>query len=59
MKINWQDKQEVIEVAEVYGAGMVVIKVKGRENYNIVHSSRKDLYMKAGVQVIHRTAEAK
>ncbi|CRY10863.1 hypothetical protein [Yersinia enterocolitica] len=59
MKINWKDKNEVIAVAGVYGAGMVVIKIKGRDNYNIVHASRKDLYMKSGVQIIHRTDETK
>ena len=53
--IDWTDINAVIAVAKQLGPGMIVVKHDTRENYNITHTSRDDLWNKRGVTVIHTT----
>jgi len=48
-KINWQDLDEVKGYALKLGPGQTVYKRPDRPNYNITHTSRKDLYRKEWV----------
>lgn len=45
-KVNWTDKDQVINYARNLGSGMTVYKHPSRKNYNITHTSRTDLYHK-------------
>lgn len=49
LKVNWTDKQSVIAYAKRLGKGMIVIKRPDRDNYNITHAERADLYQKEWV----------
>lgn len=55
MKIDWNNKEQVITYAKRLGSGMTVIRVAGRNNYNITHTSRKDLWDKPDVTVVYQT----
>lgn len=51
--LNWADKDAVIAYARKLGPGVVVIQRPGRDNFNIVHASRPDLYTLS--MVVYRT----
>lgn len=53
--VDWKDLKSVIAAAERLGPGMLVVKHPGRDNYNITHAERRDLWFKPGVQVLHST----
>lgn len=55
MKIDWTNKEQVIAYAKRLGSGMTVKLVMGRTNYNITHTSRKDLWDLPNVIVVHQT----
>lgn len=57
-KINWCDLDAVIALAESFGPGHLVVKHADRDNYNITHEERTDLWFKPGVQVLHSTTES-
>jgi hypothetical protein len=42
--IDWCDEQEVVRYARTFKSRMAVYKHPDRENYNIAHASRIDLF---------------
>lgn len=52
-KLDWNNKEVVINFAKSMGKGMTVFKREGRDNYNITHTERTDLYSED--EVIFRT----
>lgn len=56
-KVDWNDLDSVKDYAEKLGPGMVVIKHPDRNNYNITHASRTDLYDPSWV--VHETGGQK
>lgn len=42
--IDWHNKEAVIAYAMKFGIGMTVYKRPDRNNYNITHTARTDLY---------------
>lgn len=42
--VNWHDLAAVKSYAQKLGKGMTVYKKSSRNNYNITHTSRTDLY---------------
>ena len=54
-RIDWNSPSSVIAMAKQLGPGMVVVKHDTRSNYNITHRSRRDLWDKPGVTLIHQT----
>ena len=51
--VNWRRKASVIAYAKRLGAGNIVVKHKGRDNYNIARQSRRDLWCVPGCTVIY------
>jgi hypothetical protein len=43
-RVNWRKLEEVKAYADELGPGQVVIKVPGRDNYNITFKERTDRY---------------
>ena len=43
--IDWCDAKSVERYARTFKSRMTVYKVPGRDNYNITHTSRTDLYL--------------
>jgi hypothetical protein len=46
---------DVVEFADELGYGMVVVKYDDRNNYNITHLVREDLWLRDGVKLIYST----
>ena len=55
MKIDWTNKDAVIAYAKRLGNGMTVKLTVGASNYNITHTSRKDLWDKPNVIVVYQS----
>ena len=51
-KTDYKDKDAVIRLAKKMGKGMSVVKHADRPNYNITHTSRRDLWDIPGVEVV-------
>lgn len=56
-RINWKDKQAVCDYARDLALAsklpMLVVKYDGRNNYNIMHKSRRDLWDRHDVTVVY------
>lgn len=52
---DYTEKEAVISLAKEMGKGMTVTKHDGRPNYNITHTSRRDLWDIPRVTVICHT----
>jgi hypothetical protein len=50
-KIDWENKDAVIEYARKLGRGMTVFKSPHRSNYNICHTERTELYSPSEIVV--------
>jgi hypothetical protein len=53
--VDWTDLPDVVEFADELGYGMVVVKYDDRNNYNITHLVREDLWLRDGVKLIYST----
>lgn len=53
--IDWRNLDQVIALAKSFGKGQTVKHQEGRDNYNICHTSRRDLWDKAGVTVFYQS----
>lgn len=49
MKVDFNDKDAVIKVAQIFGPGQTVFRRPACLNYNITHTSRTDQYEKSWV----------
>ena len=54
-KVDYTDKAAVLKLAQNMGKGMTVYKHPARNNYNITHTSRKDLWGIDGAVVVTHT----
>jgi hypothetical protein len=55
MKIDWNDKEQVIYFAKSLGKGQTVYKNPDRKNYNICHTVNEYRLDLSHVFIIHRT----
>jgi len=53
--VDWHDLRQVIMYAKPLGKGQLVVKHASRDNYNITHATRSDLWNKPTVTVMYRT----
>jgi len=54
-KTDYTDVNAVIALAKRFGKGMTVYKHPGRQNYNITHTSRRDLWAIPGAVVAYQS----
>lgn len=54
-RCDYTNKDVVVNLAKEFGKGMTVTKHDSRTNYNITHTSRRDLWDIPGVIVICHT----
>ncbi len=55
MLVDWTNEKSVVAYAQKLGVGMTVVKHDNRPNYNITHTSRRDIWDAPGVTVIVHT----
>jgi hypothetical protein len=54
-RVDWNNFEAVLKIANQLGRGQSIVKHADRENFNVTHTSRRDLIDKQGVAELYCT----